>query len=97
METDDPRPQEIDLSILDVVRGMEDILAGFSRLFLSHAERLQGVPAGPEPRDTEQPEEDTALLAADLRCLVTDGIEPARARLGALLQQWTPHAQETEP
>jgi hypothetical protein len=97
METDAPLPQEIDLSILDVVRGLEDILAGFSRLFLSHAVRLEGEPAGPEPPDTEEPEQGAALLASDLRCLVADAIEPARGRLGALLTEWTPPAQETEP
>jgi hypothetical protein len=96
LETDEPRPQEIDLSILAGVRGLAGILAGCSRLFLSHAERLQKAPVGPEPPNTEEPEQGVALLASELRCLVADAIEPARARLEALLTEWTLHEQETE-
>jgi hypothetical protein len=96
MERDAPLPEEIDLSILDVVRGLGDVLAGFSRLLLSHAERLGGEPAEPEQFSTEEPEQGAALLASELRCLVTDAIEPALARAEALLTEWTPYAQETE-
>jgi hypothetical protein len=81
--------QEVDLSILDPVRALADMTAGFRRLFLSLAERLE---AGAPRADLgiEEPEEGAALLASELRCVVEDALNPALRRLEKLIEEWTP-------
>jgi hypothetical protein len=83
------KPREIEPADLALLRALVPILAGVRGFALSLAGKL--APAPREPQD-DAPEEGLELLAADLRCIVIDTVEPAIQRLEALIEEWAPRS-----
>lgn len=73
-------PGEIDASVLEALRGLEEMLSGVRHFILAVATTL------PEAAvvDDEAPEEGEALVRSRLQCMVADLIDPAIESLKSL-------------